>query len=437
MFLGRLGSFRYATARLGGVMRSVTRREVLRTAVAAPLGVAAARAVAAQPSGAASPGPLPATALPAGIRSRLVTGVNGITMHVLEAGYEGKGRPGLLLVHGFPELAYSWRKVMLPLAEAGYHVMAPDQRGYGRSGGTDVGYDDDLTPFSTLNRVRDMLALTSALGHRTLAGVVGHDFGSPVAAWCALTRPDVFRRVVMMSAPFAGTARLPFNTANAPAQASPAAYDMDVELGRLTRPRKHYQTYYTTRDANPNMSRPPQGVHAFLRAYYHAKSADWAPNMPHPLAANTAEEFAKLPRYYVMDKDKGMAEQVAADMPTAAQIAACRWLPDAELAVYAGEYSRTGFQGGLQSYRVGRVPRLSAELTLFAGRTIDVPAAFVSGKSDWGVFQRAGSYEAMQKTACTAFWGAHLVDGAGHWVQQEQPAKTVALVLQFLKESRV
>jgi pimeloyl-ACP methyl ester carboxylesterase len=415
-------------------MRTVTRREVLRSTVAAPFGVAAARAVAGQPS-AAAPGPLPASVLPAGLRSRLVGGVNGITMHVLEAGYEATGRPGLLLVHGFPELAYSWRKVMLPLAEAGYHVMAPDQRGYGRSGGTDVGFDDDLTPFSTLNRVRDMLALTSALGHRTLAGVVGHDFGSPVAAWCALTRPDVFRRVVMMSAPFAGTARLPFNTANAPVPPQ-SAYDMDAELGRLTPPRKHYQTYYTTRDANANMSRPPQGVHAFLRAYYHAKSADWPQNAPHPLAANTAEAFATLPRYYVMDRDKGMAEQVAADMPTAAQIAACRWLPDAELAVYAGEYSRTGFQGGLQSYRVGRVPRLSAELTLFAGRTIDVPAAFVSGKSDWGVFQRAGSYEAMQKAACTAFWGAHLVDGAGHWVQQEQPAKTVALVLQFLKDTR-
>ena len=87
--------------------------------------------------------------------------------------------------------------------------MAPDQRGYGRSGGTDVTFDDDLTPFSTLNRVRDMMALTSALGHRSLVGVVGHDFGSPVAAWCALTRPDIFRSVVMMSAPFGGTARLP------------------------------------------------------------------------------------------------------------------------------------------------------------------------------------------------------------------------------------
>ena len=142
----------------------------------------------------------------------MVTGVNGITMHALEAGYESANRPAVLLIHGFPELAYSWRHVMLPLAKAGYHVIAPDQRGYGRSGGTDVKFDDDLTPFSTLNRVRDMMVLINALGHRSVQLVAGHDFGSPVAGWCALTRPDVFRSVVMMSAPFGGGAPLPFNT---------------------------------------------------------------------------------------------------------------------------------------------------------------------------------------------------------------------------------
>ncbi len=419
-------------------MATLTRRRMLHALTTTPLlaaaaGVAVPRAARAQ---AGADAPFGAGTLPPGIRSRLVSGVNGMTMHVLEAGHESPGRPGLLLVHGFPELGYSWRKVMLPLAAAGFHVMAPDQRGYGRSGGTDVRFDDDLAPFSTLNRVRDMLALVNALGHRDVACVVGHDFGSPVAAWCALTRPDVFRAVVMMSAPFGGTARLPFNTANAAPAPSAPAPDMDAGLAALTPPRKHYQTYYTTREANENMWKAPQGLQAFLRAYYHAKSADWPGNAPHPLSANTPEQFALLPRYYVMDKDKGMAEQVAADMPTAAQIAACQWLPERELAVYASEYGRTGFQGGLQSYRVGRVPRLSAELTLFAGRTIDVPATFISGKSDWGVFQRAGSFEAMQKSACTNFRGAHLVDGAGHWVQQEQSAKVAELVLQFVRGIR-
>ena len=93
---------------------------------------------------------------------------------------------------------------MLPLAAAGFHVVAPDQRGYGRSGGTDVTFDDDLAPFTLLNHVRDALGLVFALGHRSVAAVVGHDYGSPVAAWCALARPDVFRSVVLMSAPFEG-----------------------------------------------------------------------------------------------------------------------------------------------------------------------------------------------------------------------------------------
>ena len=92
--------------------------------------------------------------LPAGIRSRLVSGINGLTMHVLEAGFETGGRPCVLLLHGFPELAYSWRKVMLPIASAGFHVIAPDQRGYGRTTGWDGDYDGDLGSFRLLNLVQ-------------------------------------------------------------------------------------------------------------------------------------------------------------------------------------------------------------------------------------------------------------------------------------------
>jgi len=138
---------------------------------------------------------LSAQTLPRGIRSRFINNINGLTVHVLEAGFEGTDRPCLLLLHGFPELAYSWRKVMLPLAAAGYYVVAPDQRGYGRTIGWDTGYDVDLSSFRLLNLVRDTLGLVSALGRAHVASVIGHDFGSPVAAWCALVRPDVFRSV--------------------------------------------------------------------------------------------------------------------------------------------------------------------------------------------------------------------------------------------------
>ena len=146
---------------------------------------------------------LPPPPLPASIRSRLVENINGLTMHVLEAGFETKGRPCLLLLHGFPELAFSWRKVMPALAEAGYHVIAPDQRGYGRTTGWDARYDGALHSFRIPNLVRDAIGLASAFGYTHVDAVIGHDFGSPVAAWCALVRPDVFRAVAMMSAPFA------------------------------------------------------------------------------------------------------------------------------------------------------------------------------------------------------------------------------------------
>jgi len=373
------------------------------------------------------------TAMPAGIRSRAVHAVNGLTLHVLEAGFETRGRRCVLLLHGFPELAYSWRKVMLPLAAAGYHVVAPDQRGYGRTTGWDGRYDGDLSSFRMLNLVRDALGLVFALGYRSVAAVVGHDFGSPVAAWCALVRPDVFRSVVLMSAPFAGPPRLPFDTADAPQSGDAMARNQVLDdLAALPRPRKHYQWYYSTREADGNMRNCPQGMHAFLRAYYHFKSADWKGNRPFPLKSWSAAELAQLPAYYVMDLAQGMAETVAPEMPSAAEIAACAWLPEDELRVYSAEYERNGFQGGLQWYRCATSGRHAADLEIFSGRSIDVPSCFIAGSSDWGTYQRPGDFEKMQQGACTRMLGCHLVDGAGHWVQQEQPEQVSRLLLRFI-----
>jgi pimeloyl-ACP methyl ester carboxylesterase len=371
--------------------------------------------------------------LPPGIRARFVNDINGLTMHVLEAGFETQGRPCVLLLHGFPELAYSWRKVMLPLAAAGYHVIAPDQRGYGRTTGWDRDYDDDIGSFRMLNLVRDTLGLVSALGYRSVAAVIGHDFGSPVAAWCSLIRPDVFRSVVLMSAPFAGPPPLPFNTANGGVAAPAFALSIHDQLATLPRPRKHYQWYYSTREADDDMRNCAQGVHAFLRAYYHYKSADWKQNQPFPLAAWTADELAKMPTYYIMDRDRGMAQTVAPEMPSASEIAACKWLPDDELSVYSAEYGRNGFQGGLQWYRCTSGGKYIPELQIFSGCTIDVPSMFIAGKSDWGVYQRPGDVDKMQNDACTRMLGCHLLDGAGHWVQQEQPGKVCELLVQFLQ----
>ncbi len=377
-------------------------------------------------------------AIPAGIRSRHIANVNGMTVHILEAGYETPGRPAVLLLHGFPELAYSWRKVMPPLAAAGYHVIAPDQRGYGRTLGWDDAYDADPDPFRILNMTRDAVGLVYALGHRSVAMIAGHDAGAPVAAWSALIRPDIFRSITIMSSPFEGPPALPFDTANGGPLPRPAMTDdeLDAELAKLNPPRKYYQNYQRTRGANDDMLHAPQGLHAFFRAYYFYKSADYQGNHPHPLRARTAEEMAQIPTYYVMEKDKGMAATVAPHMPPADYIANCKWLTEAEVDVYATEYRRTGFTGALQGYRVrrGSDSRSIAEMQTFSGRAIDVPSQFIAGKSDWGVYQTPGAVDKMRTTACTQMAGFHLIDGAGHWVQQEQPEQVSALLLRFLHD---
>ena len=378
--------------------------------------------------------PLSSASLPTGVRSRFIDHVNGLRVHVLGAGFEAEGRPPegrpmLLLLHGFPELAYSWRKVMPALAQAGFHVVAPDQRGYGRTTGWDASYDGDLGSFRLLNLVRDMLGLLAALGRKSVTAVVGHDFGASAASWCALARPDVFRSLVLMSAPFGGPPALT-------PSARPAEDPVHAAMLALPRPRKHYQWYYSTRPANDDMWHCPQGVHAFLRAYYHHKSADWAGNKPFRLTSWSATELAKMPTYYIMDAALGMAETVAAEMPSDAEIAACRWLTEAELDVYSEEYARNGFQGGLQWYRSRTEGIGLGDLQVFSGRSIDQPSLFIAGRSDWGIYQTPGAIERMQGTGCSDMRGVHLIEGAGHWVQQERPDEVNALLLEFLGTMR-
>ena len=377
----------------------------------------------------------PGAVLPPGIRSRFVNNGNRLTVHMLEAGFESKERPCVVFLHGFPELAYSWRKVLLPIAAAAYHVVAPDQRGYGRTTGWDGDYDGDVGSFRIPNLVADTLGLVYALGYRSVAAVVGHDFGSFVAAYCALTRPDVFRSAVLMSAPFSGPPTLPFNAADAASANAAPQPGINAELAVLPRPRKHYQWYYSTREADTDMRDCPEGVHAFLRNYFHHKSADWQANKPFPLQSWTAAELAKLPTYYVMDLHRNMAQTVAEEKPAAEAVAACTWLGDDELSVYSAEYARLGFQGGLQWYRCKTDSRYNGDLKMYDGRSIDVPSCFIAGTSDWGTYQVPGDFQKMQESACTQMLGCHLVEGAGHWVQQEQPEQVIELILQFLQKS--
>ena len=291
---------------------------------------------------------------------------------------------------------------MMPLASAGFHVIAPDQRGYGRTTGWDPDYDGDLASFRIQNLVKDVLGLALALGYRSMHAVVGHDFGSPVAAYCALIRPDVF--------PISGADERALRGPSSASvrHSSPEFFSVDIgqRHSRGSRrfgsaPQNTYQWYYATRAANDDMLNGPGGVHAFIRAYYHHKSADWPGNNPFPLKSWTAEELAKLPTYYLMDLDKTMAETVAAEAPTAEETDANTWLPEHELRVYSTEYERTGFQGGLQWYRCAISPEFNSELALYSGRTIDVPSYFISGSSDWGYRGRARSRRCNQARALT------------------------------------
>jgi len=268
--------------------------------------------------------------------------------------------------------------------------------------------------------------------------IVGHDAGAPVASWSALIRPDIFRSITIMSSPFEGPPALPFDTANGapPPPRGITDDELDRELAKLNPPRKYYQNYQRTRGAADDMLHAPQGLHAFFRAYYFYKSADYKGNQPHPLKARSAEEMAQIPTYYVMEKDKGMAATVAPYMPAAEYIANCKWLTEAELDVYAAEYGRTGFTGALQGYRVrrGSDPKSVAEMQTFSGRSIDVPSQYIDGKSDWGSYQTPGALDKMRTTACSRMVGFHMIDGAGHWVQQEQADKVSELLLAFLRD---
>jgi pimeloyl-ACP methyl ester carboxylesterase len=152
------------------------------------------------------------------------------------------------------------------------------------------------------------------------------------------------------------------------------------------------------------------------------------------LQARTAVELAKMPTYYVMDLGKTMPQTVAPFQPSAAEVLASTWLTEPELGVYAEEYGRTGFQGALQAYRVYSDPELNAELRLFSGRTIDVPSLFIGGTSDWGTYSAPGALDLMRTKAVTRMGGIELIDGAGHWIQQEQPVRLGARLLAFIKD---
>ncbi|KAK3213875.1 hypothetical protein GRF29_28g1371069 [Pseudopithomyces chartarum] len=388
------------------------------------------------PSLSSQNGAFPPLPLPPGVSANYVhCPSNGLTFHLLEAGYvPGDHRPLLLLVHGFPELAFSWRKVMPALADAGYYVVAFDQRGYGRTTGWDdsVYAKTNMSDYSATNLVRDVVILVNALGYLEVNCIVGHDFGAVTSAMCAWMRPDMFKSLVIMSHPFKEHPGLPFDIVHGKGKIPKPPADIHSALRNLDSPRRHYKWYNSTPTAALHWYAPAQGLKSFFRGYWHLKSADWAGNDPKPLQAWSAEELAKMPMYYIMPWCKSMPETIEIMMVGEDEEKSKSWMPDDMLDVYVQEWTRTGFQGALNWYRAFTDPEKKKDLDLFAGRKIECPTTFISGAKDWGNYQEPGALEDLPNT-CAQFKGVKMVEGAGHWPQQEQPESVVREILGFLK----
>ncbi|KAK6088496.1 putative epoxide hydrolase [Seiridium cupressi] len=378
---------------------------------------------------------LPPWPLPSGISETYVdcTASNGLNFHALKAGKPGN--PLVLFCHGYPELAFSWRKVLAEIAKAGYYCVAMDQRGYGRTTGWPKrAFEEvDLNDYVFTNLVRDLVCLVYGLGYTEVYSIVGHDFGAVSSAMAALMRPDMFKSTIQLSHPH----HAPATPALGDEEPKPKV-DIQAELTKLTPPRKHYKWYNSTSEAAPDWENPPQGLETYLRGYFHLKSADWDKNDPHPLQKWAAKDLEVMPEYYVMQKQHSLPQTVAENMKGEDYSKTEKWLSKGDLQVYCDEWKRTGFQGALNWYRAqtASTAQSARDMLLYAGRRIEVLCTFISGKQDWGNYQQPGAFEGYEdpktvKEGC--FRSARLIDGAGHWVQQEQPKHVVREILHFFE----
>jgi pimeloyl-ACP methyl ester carboxylesterase len=306
---------------------------------------------------------------------------NGIRMHVAE---QGTG-PLVLLCHGFPESWYSWRHQLRALADAGFHAVAPDMRGYGQSD-----RPAEIERYTLLHLVGDMVGLVVALGAES-AVIAGHDWGAPVAWHAALLRPDRFRAVIALSVPFRprGSIR--------PSTVMPQTDDAVF-----------YQLYFQTPGvAEAELERD---VRDTIRRLAFSGSGDGPGG-----------------NLWMVPRAGGFLGQTTnpASLP--------RWLTEADIDFYAAEFSRAGFRGGLNWYR--NIDRNWELLAPFAGARVTVPALYVVGDRDL-----VGSFPGMdQLIPNLSKFVPNLrktvsLPGCGHWTQQERPREVNAAMIEFLKD---
>ncbi|MFI7448006.1 alpha/beta fold hydrolase [Nonomuraea sp. NPDC049714] len=288
-------------------------------------------------------------------------------IHLVE---QGTG-PLVLLVHGFPESWYSWRHQLPVLAAAGYRAVAMDVRGYGRSS-----KPASVAAYRMLDLVEDNVAVVRALGEET-AVIVGHDWGATIAASSALVRPEVFRAVGLLSVPYAPPG-------------GPRPSEVFAHMGG---DEEFYVSYFQEPERAEAEIEPD--VRGWLAGFYAAFSADTMPAAPDPHFVSRGGQL----------RDRFPAGRLPA------------WLSADDLDVYAGEFERTGMTGALNRYR--NMDRDWADLAAFHGAPITQPSLFVGGALDASTTWLSDAIRAYP-TTLPGLVSSHLLDGCGHWIQQER-----------------
>ncbi|GAA2811943.1 alpha/beta hydrolase [Kitasatospora aburaviensis] len=303
-------------------------------------------------------------------------------LHLVE---QGTG-PLVLLVHGFPESWYSWRRQLPALAAAGYRAVALDVRGYGRSSrpaATDA--------YRMLDLVEDNVALVRALGEER-AVVVGHDWGANIAAASALLHPEVFRAVGLLSVPYAPPG-------------GPRPTDVFAQMGG---DQEFYVSYFQEPGRAEAEMEPD--LRGWLAGFYAAMSADTMPARGEPDPHFVARAGGRL-------RDRFPAGKLPA------------WLTEDDLDVYAGEFERTGMTGALNRYR--NMDRDWEDLAPYGGAPIKQPSLFIGGALDASTTWMADAIAAYPATL-PALTSSHILDGCGHWIQQERPEEVNRLLTAWL-----
>ena len=303
---------------------------------------------------------------------------NGIEIFLLE---QGAG-PLVVLCHGWPELSYSWRHQIAALAEAGFHVVAPDMRGFGRTSAP-----ADISAYSIFDSVGDMVALVAALGE-TQAVIVGHDWGAPVAWHAALFRPDMFTAVAGLSVPppFRGRGR-PLDTLR------------------------------------------EDGITNFYWQYFQAPGVaerEFERDVPLTMRTLLGRGFSDPAASLFVEDGKGFLGGVRVDRPLP------DWLSEADLAYFSEAYRKSGFRGGLNWYRnIDRNWELTAP---WQGAQIHQPSLFIAGSKDSVVTGLIGAKRvADMERVLPNLRRKLIIEGAGHWVQQERADEVNAALIAFLK----